>query len=75
MGSLMCYAISHNQSTKIVFHDCVSLCLAIVMTDKCQNCKVTNKVKFLAYDMKCSLGEGLHKDALGNVRQTAQVST
>ena len=41
----------------------------------CQNCKVTYKVKFLAYDMKCSLGEGLHKDALGYARQSAQVST
>ena len=40
-----------------------------------QNCKVTYKMKFLAYDMKCSLGEGLHKDALGYARQSAQVST
>ena len=30
----------------------------------CRNCKVTFKVKFLAYDIKCSLGEGLNKDAL-----------
>ena len=29
----------------------------------CQNCKVTYKVKFLAYDMKCLLGGGLHNDA------------
>ena len=52
----------------------------MMMPDKeevsmCQNCKVTYKLKFLAYDMKCSLGEGLHKDALGYARQSAQVST
>ena len=41
----------------------------------CRNCKVTYKGKFLAYDVKCSLGKGLHKDALGYERQSAQVST
>ena len=41
----------------------------------CRNFKVTYKVKCLACDMKCSLGEGLHKDALGYARQSAQVST
>ena len=41
----------------------------------CRNCKVCYKVKFLAYDMKCSPGEGLHMDALGYTRQSALVST
>ena len=41
----------------------------------CQNCKVTYKVKFLACYMKCLLGEGLNKDALGYASQSAQVST
>ena len=35
----------------------------------CQNCKISYKVKFLAYDMKCSPGEGLHKDALGYAKK------
>ena len=39
------------------------------------NCKVTYKVKLLAYDMKCSPGERLHKDTLGYARLSAQVST
>ena len=42
--------------------------LSIVLM--CRNCKVTYKVKLLAYDMKCSLDE-----AFGYVRQSAQVST
>ena len=41
----------------------------------CLNYKVTYKVNFLAYDMKCLPVEGLHKDALGYARQSAQEST
>ena len=37
--------------------------------------KLPYKVKFLAYDMKCSPGEGLHKDALRYARQSAQIYT
>ena len=60
------------KAAALVYHHIVENVSIVLM---CQNCKVTYKVKFLAYDMKCSPGEGLHKDALGYSKQRAQVST